>query len=425
VYQVRKGSKTTQDLTLHSNPPEVFETPDSKSASFQQRTQTMSSYLPKRISELPELEEESSDEEKNSLNNAMLNRSFFLTPSKVAEDMQDLVANDENNQNQPNSNAIQVQDVLADSLENLKLEPQNGSNSRPIRQQLFAAKKPGTALQEISDETTKGGKISIFSHLKASATKSPSKISTITFRKKSLFSEAIERAQSFSGSTQKENPVATPLVRIKSLESEHLINDHASPVKSDTSKGQATLKTPYAQPAEHQFVTPQVKTFQTMRLQSSRVKSSQKTLDNQFRSQKILFTTPIAVSSRPPVALSIKNDSICLSLEDTPEKSTQILKPQTAHKNHLSPIKESSAGKEPAKDVQMLTINHKQYVIDKKIGSGGSSSVFLARQTCSDLECAVKCVNLEGDASVVEGYLNETRLLAKLQGNVNVVKLYD
>lgn len=34
-------------------------------------------------------------------------------------------------------------------------------------------------------------------------------------------------------------------------------------------------------------------------------------------------------------------------------------------------------------------------------------------------------VNLEGDASLVEGYLNETKLLAKLQGNENVVALHD
>jgi hypothetical protein len=345
----------------------------------------------------------------------------------MAEDMQDLVANGENNQNQANSNTNLAEDALVDKLETLKLDqPQISSNSRSIRQQLFATKKPGTALQEINEETVKSSKFSIFNHLKASATKSPPKISSITLRKKSLFSEAIERAQSFS--TQKENPMVTPLVRIKSLESDHVLVVPTSPAKSDAGKCQSTMKTPYAQPAEHQFVTPQVKTFQTMRLQSSRVKSSQKPLDNQIRSQKILFTTPIAVSSRPPVALSIKNDSICLSLEDTPEKSTQVLKsqvPQTATKNCLSPIKESSASKDTAKDVQTLTINHKQYVINKKIGSGGSSSVFLARQTCSDLECAVKCVNLEGDVSVVEGYLNETRLLAKLQGNVNVVKLYD
>ncbi|XP_058811448.1 uncharacterized protein LOC131676397 [Topomyia yanbarensis] len=41
------------------------------------------------------------------------------------------------------------------------------------------------------------------------------------------------------------------------------------------------------------------------------------------------------------------------------------------------------------------------------------------------VECALKLMNLEGDSSIVEGYLNETKLLAKLQGDENVVALYD
>lgn len=34
-------------------------------------------------------------------------------------------------------------------------------------------------------------------------------------------------------------------------------------------------------------------------------------------------------------------------------------------------------------------------------------------------------MNLDGDPQVIDGYLNETKLLAKLQGNINVVALYD
>ena len=35
-----------------------------------------------------------------------------------------------------------------------------------------------------------------------------------------------------------------------------------------------------------------------------------------------------------------------------------------------------------------------------------------------------KVVNLDGDPAVIAGYLNETKLLAKLQGNINVVALF-
>ncbi len=34
-------------------------------------------------------------------------------------------------------------------------------------------------------------------------------------------------------------------------------------------------------------------------------------------------------------------------------------------------------------------------------------------------------MNLDADPAVVEGYLNETKLLARLQGNSTVVALYD
>jgi serine/threonine-protein kinase TTK/MPS1 len=143
-----------------------------------------------------------------------------------------------------------------------------------------------------------------------------------------------------------------------------------------------------------------------MRLQqSSRARAAsvnQKSINNQFRSQKILFTTPIAVSSRPPVALSIKNDSISLDLDDTHVKSDvgKERRPQLDNgvdttMKYLSPIKESVASKKmlPNEEKQtsnILTVNGVEYVLNRKIGSGGSSSVFLARQKGTDLECAVK-----------------------------------
>jgi len=49
----------------------------------------------------------------------------------------------------------------------------------------------------------------------------------------------------------------------------------------------------------------------------------------------------------------------------------------------------------------------------------------LARRSDSGDEFALKVVDLQADPQVVQGYLNETKLLAKLQGNVCVVALYD
>jgi serine/threonine-protein kinase TTK/MPS1 len=124
---------------------------------------------------------------------------------------------------------------------------------------------------------------------------------------------------------------------------------------------------------------------------------------------KILFTTPVA---RPPPGSFMESS--------TP---IEIRKQITQHRK-LSPIKEPSTEKEKPNE-RTISINGVDYVIDKKIGSGGSSSVFLARGKKSGKEFAIKLVTLDGDQQVIDGYLNETKLLAKLQGNINVVSLFD
>ena len=124
---------------------------------------------------------------------------------------------------------------------------------------------------------------------------------------------------------------------------------------------------------------------------------------------KILFTTPIA---RPPPGSLVKS---------TP---SDLRKPPMAINRKLSPIKEPSSEKEKPNE-QTITINKNDYIIDKKIGSGGSSVVYLARSSKTGTDYAIKLVTLDGDQQVIDGYLNETKLLAKLQGNINVVRLFD
>lgn len=110
-----------------------------------------------------------------------------------------------------------------------------------------------------------------------------------------------------------------------------------------------------------------------------------------------------------------------MSLIESTPLDVKKLSTSTATCKKLSPIVEPT--EKPKENT--LTINSKEYQIDKKIGSGGSSSVFLARESSSGKEVAVKLVHLDGDQAVIDGYLNETKLLAKLQGNINVVSLFD
>lgn len=173
----------------------------------------------------------------------------------------------------------------------------------------------------------------------------------------------------------------------------------------------AENETPFKKAAPHLFVTPSLRpqSFCSVTTKKSSDKSLQSlTCERKEKPQaKILFTTPIA--RPPPGTLSL--------LESTPN---ELRKPAMTNIRKLSPIKEPSSEKE-----ETVSINNQSYIIDKKIGSGGSSYVYLAHGKQSAQEYAIKLVKLDGEQQVIEGYLNETKLLAKLQGNANVVTLFD
>ncbi|TMW53107.1 hypothetical protein DOY81_001835 [Sarcophaga bullata] len=203
-----------------------------------------------------------------------------------------------------------------------------------------------------------------------------------------------------------------------------------------------------------QFVTPQIRSFSVRRrprvLCSTQSKKTKSAIVNEFRSQKVLFQTPMAIS-RAPI---MQNDSISLTLCDTINEggtpSTSEKTPQCVNERHPKDTARSKKSLEVAfsgvskenedKEIEnneaatnsttkdkttTVHINSGTFVIIKKLGCGGSSSVYLAKKQDSDKEYALKVVDLQGDPSVVEGYLNETKLLAKLQGNVCVVSLYE
>ena len=203
------------------------------------------------------------------------------------------------------------------------------------------------------------------------------------------------------------------------------------PLKASPEKHPAPItQTPYKKNESVMFVTPLVKPLREFSTNKKCQMTNPITGDKvdfqqhqEVSSQKILFTTPIGLP-RPPV----------LPIDTTP--SNDLMKPPVTNRK-LSPISEikksikaseslyAAVDKEQETTQKVLTVNKNEFIVDKKIGSGGSSTVFLARCTRNGRECAIKLVDLDGDQAVVEGYLNETKLLAKLQGNINVVAMYD
>lgn len=167
---------------------------------------------------------------------------------------------------------------------------------------------------------------------------------------------------------------------------------------------------------EAQFATPQIRSFSVQRrprdLCSTQSQKTKSAIVNEFRSQKVLFQTPMAISRAPMSCLP--NDSISLSLCDTINEggtpSTSEKTPQCTAEKQIARSKKSLDGEflEASKEYMqkseatkctaittrdketIVHINDSDYVIVQKLGCGGSSSVYLAKRADNAKECALK-----------------------------------
>lgn len=212
------------------------------------------------------------------------------------------------------------------------------------------------------------------------------------------------RTQLFSSKSlalqEKSQEIAIPSVFQKKLESEY-----RTLIPADQPKQQLESKPEFNDIFATPSVRPQSFSITTAKTTAKRLAHfppKPMTCEPKNKPQaKILFTTPIA---RPPPGSLLKSTPMDMQI-------TSLL-----HRK-LSPIKEPNE--------KIIKINGVDYVLHRKIGSGGSSSVYLGSRKDTGNEYAIKLVNLDGDQQVINGYLNETKLLAKLQGNINVVSLFD
>ncbi|XP_060648875.1 dual specificity protein kinase TTK [Drosophila nasuta] len=230
----------------------------------------------------------------------------------------------------------------------------------------------------------------------------------------------------------------------------HIISEHRKALDSQTplrTAPAAAAAKSQAKP-EVEFVTPQVGSISSRRTAQ---KTRNEQLDNEFRFQKVLFQTPMTVSRNAPFASDSLTFSLCDTISESPEtpaappvqlkemppsgKSKKSLEGAFGQAEQLKaaipelPLPIATATDKPDNAAKansnVLKIKQHAYQMVKKLGSGGSSSVYLARRQDNGKEFALKVVDLQADPLVVQGYLNETKLLEKLQGNICVVSLYD
>ncbi|XP_040155840.1 striated muscle-specific serine/threonine-protein kinase [Anopheles arabiensis] len=382
------------------------------------------SFQPKRVSELPPLESDSDSDGDGNLNCAILNDSFLLTPSKCIEE-----------------------DDSVDKKIPAKATLRTVTDAVPRSRIKLEDKLPAAyAAPEGDPKTVKRAPLVERTQLdpKLINDSSPTK-STRSHDSGYGASATVDTIGELAGSLRR--PTNRPVPA-----------GVQSPTPPETAPERMEVEK-----NRHQFVTPrdkfplgQLRETGSKMFTSTTVRKSRNTIENEFKSQKVLFATPV-VMSRPPVSF-LPDDSLNYSVVNTPDgaKGSKHLSPIKEQQNMAKrsthqlfggldvpdkvaapnvpavaapvPVErmvESGEAQQQQPKERPIVINGKEYLVMKKLGSGGSSSVFLAKQVATGLECAVKLVNLNGDANLVEGYLNETKMLAKLQTNENVIALYD
>ncbi len=211
-----------------------------------------------------------------------------------------------------------------------------------------------------------------------------------------------------------------------------------SPIDALKLASKNNVQNMHHQPIDDFFATPSIKpppTTGRVIFSSSQHKLRQpRKLDSDY--QKTLFTTPQQQQQQQPVVANHHRPISSSNTSDYETDSFNSIK-KTSFMSVLSPIDEEKISIDDfqalsatddngtALSNKVLEINGKEFILKKKIGCGGSCIVYSSKCRTIGADVALKVVNLRTDDANVESYLNETKLLGRLQGNPCVIKLFE
>uniref|UniRef100_A0A8D8TY96 Dual specificity protein kinase Ttk n=2 Tax=Cacopsylla melanoneura TaxID=428564 RepID=A0A8D8TY96_9HEMI len=169
---------------------------------------------------------------------------------------------------------------------------------------------------------------------------------------------------------------------------------------------------PHLQPMEHHKVQQQ-QPISTHLQPSCQPQASQK------KEEALLFKQPMSIPSNKQYTSSTPKDTV----KQTP-LSEPVIKPNVSARP--APILKKP---QVENSQDLIMVNTTQYQVLGLLGKGGSSNVYIVREV-GETEfkpLALKVVNLSTitDQSIADGYLNEVKLLAKLQGCPCVITMHD
>jgi len=132
---------------------------------------------------------------------------------------------------------------------------------------------------------------------------------------------------------------------------------------------------------------------------------------------------------KPPQAQP--QQQICDDRTPRPVESGSMIRPPNElggvpNPSSCMPPPPPSLAPPPTSNSNILVIHNKRYRILKVLGKGGSSKVYEAVDEHKNNVVAIKQVDLScTDEAQAAGYVNEINMLAKLQGEDRIVKLFD
>lgn len=357
--------------------------------------------------------------------------------------MEKIKSNSENNQN-----IINKKSESLFSTSNLPIITEKGESSAEN-----SAKRDSTSRQLNFDDPTEDAlskkapdrpKISLFSKIQSNESTKKSneavntRLSDASWKTKT---NEIKNSDSLIAPIEAlsvSKAISAPTKSSESMLLEHkLCTELQTPkVKSNINESTNTAQKPNAddETPYKTFQVPQTATMRrvqsssqhrTLLSSASQPRKCRTELENEFRSQKVLFTTPSAVS-RP--AMKVMNhlglDDSLNCYKSSPMTNLSPVKEERKENKYSSiedlyrSIDKTDAAKSDAsnkeeeakananvattatsecedkndKKEKIISINGKDFVVQSKIGQGGSSSVFLVEHKDTKLQCALKVV---------------------------------
>lgn len=387
-----------------------------------------STLLPRRAAELPPLESESEDEEGNEFNMALISESFITKSENEPQKELNLSSLSllEESKKEEDQKIInhEIPEVTQPPQKQLIVEHHNKPSLFSCRATKFSSRQCRTTV--LRDKSIQDPPKSIpfhfnglsKSHSNERLDKENNQISLddektdspdpVNHLKKEILknSERNNRLLTRNFNTQETINSRSNSNSIKIISSDSDNTTSSKTQTSTTSTASSSTQNQQQQPHDTNFMTPQVK-FQIPissnrktgpRLNNLKSNQSRSVIEDEFRRQKILFSTPIPTSKPPVVTSLFGNNSISLTFDGgdliktpSPTKSVHVVE------KRLSPVKENEKNQKEVPSSEetkgnefKMEINGKGYLILKKIGLGGSSSVYLAKDLTTNVECALK-----------------------------------